>query len=103
MYIRKTVQKAKNGKEYVSYLLTSTYFEGQCVKNPKAERGYSRDRRSDCKQVMLGTVVNRDGFTCAHEVFEGGRQDAKSLNDMLDILEKRTGGLKAARSWWIPG
>mgnify|MGYP002682298380 CR=1 FL=1 len=78
------------------YDLTSTYFEGQCARNPKAERGYSRDRRFDCKQVVLGMVVNRDGFACAHEVFEGGRQDAKSLNNMLDILEKRTGRLKGS-------
>ncbi len=41
-------------------------------------------------------VVNRDGFTCAHEVFEGGRQDAKSPNNMLDILEKGTGRLEGS-------
>src|SRR5262249_38084021 len=43
------------------YDLTSTYFEGQCMRNPKAQRGNSSDHREDCKQVVIGLVVNRDG------------------------------------------
>lgn len=58
------------------YDLTSTYFEGQCVGNAKAKRGYSRDHRGDCKQVVVGLVVNREGFPIAHEVF--CRQHARS-------------------------
>jgi hypothetical protein len=42
------------------YDLTSTYFEGQCAGNPKAKRGYSRDHRPDCKQVVVALVINRD-------------------------------------------
>jgi len=42
------------------YDLTSTYFEGLAAANPKAQRGYSRDHRPDCKQVVIGLVVNRD-------------------------------------------
>lgn len=76
---------------YYLYDLTSTYFEGQCEANPKAQRGYSRDQRPDCKQVVVGLVLDRDGFPKAHEVFEGNRQDRASLKDMLDILEKRSG------------
>ena len=76
---------------YCLYDLTSTYFEGQCLKNPKAQRGYSRDKRPDCKQVVVGLVLDRDGFPKAHEVFEGNRQDRASLEDMLSLLEKRTG------------
>ena len=53
------------------YDLTSTYFEGLAAANDKAQRGYSRDHRPDCKQVVIGLVVNRDGFPIAHEVFEG--------------------------------
>ena len=75
---------------YYLYDLTSTYFEGQCEANPKAQRGYSRDQRPDCKQVVVGLVLDRDGFPKAHEVFEGNRQDRASLKDMLDILEKRS-------------
>lgn len=76
---------------YCLYDLTSTYFEGQCLHNPKAQRGYSRDKRPDCKQVVVGLVLDRDGFPKAHEVFEGNRQDRATLEDMLSLLEKRTG------------
>jgi transposase len=76
---------------YYLYDLTSTYFEGQCAKNPKAQRGYSRDQRPDCKQVVVGLVLDRDGFPKAHEVFEGNRQDRASLDEMLGILEARSG------------
>jgi transposase len=76
---------------YCLYDLTSTYFEGQCLKNPKAQRGYSRDNRPDCKQVVVGLVLNRDGFPKAHEVFEGNRQDRASLEEILSLLEKRSG------------
>jgi transposase len=73
------------------YDLTSTYFEGGAARNPKAKRGYSRDKRPDCKQVIVGLVVNRDGFPIAHEVFEGNVQDRKTLGKMLDLIEKRVG------------
>jgi transposase len=76
---------------YYLYDLTSTYFEGQCLENPKAQRGYSRDQRPDCKQVVVGLVLDRDGFPKAHEVFEGNRQDRNSLEEMLGILEARSG------------
>jgi transposase len=73
------------------YDLTSTYFEGQAEANPQAKRGYSRDKRPDCKQVLVGLVLNRDGFPKAHEIFEGNRQDRSTVDEMLKILEKRTG------------
>jgi transposase len=73
------------------YDLTSTYFEGQAMENPQAKRGYSRDKRPDCKQVVVGLVLDRDGFPKAHEVFDGNRQDRTTVGAMLDSLEKRTG------------
>jgi transposase len=73
------------------YDLTSTYFEGQALQNPQAQRGYSRDRRPDCKQVVVGLVLDRDGFPKAHEVFEGNRTDRTTVADMLDALEQRVG------------
>ncbi|MEK7757155.1 MAG: IS1634 family transposase, partial [Planctomycetota bacterium] len=73
------------------YDLTSTYFEGQCPRNPQAKRGYSRDHRPDCKQVVIGLVLDRDGFPKAHEVFDGNRQDRTTVADMLTRLEERTG------------
>ena len=73
------------------YDLTSTYFEGQAAANGKARRGYSRDHRPDCKQVVIGLVVNRDGFPIAHEVFAGNTQDCTTLTTMLDRLKERIG------------
>jgi transposase len=73
------------------YDLTSTYFEGQCPHNPQARRGYSRDHRPDCKQVVIGLVLDREGFPKAHEVFDGNRQDRTTLDAMLAALEQRTG------------
>ena len=73
------------------YDLTSTYFEGRATANRKAKRGYSRDKRRDCKQVIVGLAVNRDGFPMAHEVFEGNVQDRQTLGKMLDLMDKRVG------------
>ena len=73
------------------YDLTSTYFEGQAKRNPKARRGYSRDKRPDCKQVVVGLVIGREGFPIAHEVFEGDMQDRKTLGRILDLLKDRVG------------
>ena len=71
------------------YDLTSTYFEGLAERNPQAKRGYSRDKRPDCKQV--GLVLDRDGFPKAHEVFDGNVQDRATVDEMLTVLERRTG------------
>ena len=73
------------------YDLTSTYFEGLAKRNRKAKRGYSRDKRRDCKQVVVALVVNRDGFPLLHEVLEGNTQDRKTLPRILDLLEARLG------------
>ena len=73
------------------YDLTSTYFEGQCLQNPQAKRGYSRDSRPDCKQVVVGLVVDREGFPKAHEVFDGNRTDRTTVAEMLEALEQRVG------------
>jgi transposase len=73
------------------YDLTSTYFEGQALQNPQARRGYSRDGRPDCKQVVVGLVLDRDGFPKAHEVFDGNRTDRTTVPDILDALEERVG------------
>ena len=73
------------------YDLTSTYFEGEAAANPQAKRGYSRDKRGDCRQVLVGLVLDRDGFPKAHEIFEGNRQDRTTVKAMLDTLEKRVG------------
>ena len=71
------------------YDLTSTYFEGLAAANPKAKRGHSRDGRPDCKQVVIGLVVGREGFPICHEVFAGNTQDVTTLETMLDRLAAR--------------
>jgi transposase len=73
------------------YDLTSTYFQGEAASNPQAKRGYSRDKRPDCKQVVVGLVLDQDGFPKAHEVLDGNSQDRTTVGEMLDSLEKRTG------------
>jgi transposase len=73
------------------YDLTSTYFEGQAARNPKARRGYSRDHRPDCKQVVVGLVIGREGFPLAHEIFAGNTQDRTTLGRILDLLKDRVG------------
>jgi transposase len=78
------------------YDLTSTYFEGMCLLNPQAKRGYSRDKRFDSKQVLVGLVIDRDGFPKAHEIFSGERKDSTTLDEMLDTLEKRVGKKEGA-------
>jgi transposase len=78
-------------ESFYLYDLTSTYFEGQATANPQAKRGYSRDKRPDCKQVVVGLVLDRNGFPKAHEVFDGNVQDRNTVGDMLEALEKRAG------------
>jgi transposase len=79
------------GNTVLLYDLTSTYFEGKAALIPKAKRGYSRDHRPDCKQLVVGLVIGREGFPRAHEIFEGNVQDRKTLVAMLDLLKQRVG------------
>ncbi len=65
------------------YDLTSTYFEGQAKANPQAQLGYSRDSRFDCKQVIVGLVLDRNEFPKAHEVFDGNKQDLEKLKQRV--------------------
>ena len=79
------------------YDITSTYFEGEAKANPQAKRGYSRDKRPDCKQVCIGLVVTREGLPVAYEVFDGNRNDATTLEEIVETMEKRYG--QARRIW----
>ena len=55
--------------------MRSTYFEGFAQADPLARRGYSRDHRGDCLQVVLALIVNVDGFPLSYETFDGNRFD----------------------------
>lgn len=79
------------------YDVTSTYFEGLCETNQQAQRGYSRDKRSDCKQVCIGLVVTRDGIPLGYEVFEGNRNDVTTWQEIVTTMEARYG--RANRIW----
>ena len=79
------------------YDVTSTYFEGQAKGNPKAQFGYSRDKRSDCRQVCIALVVSRCGMPIGYEVFDGNRTDSTTVETIVTTMESRYG--KANRVW----
>ena len=79
------------------YDVTSTYFEGQCAANGLAKRGYSRDNRPDCLQVCIGLVVTDDGIPLGYEVFAGNRNDATTVEEIVEAMEKKYG--RASRIW----
>jgi len=83
--------------EVLLYDLTSTYFEGEMEQNPKARRGYSRDGRPDCVQLVIALVVTPDGFPLAYEVMNGNTADCSTLRDFLAKIETAYG--KARRVW----
>jgi len=88
------------GIEYdlLLYDITSTYFEGQACNNPQAQRGYSRDKRGDCKQVCIGLVVSKAGIPFGYEVFAGNRQDGTTVEEIIEKMESRYG---AANRIWV--
>jgi transposase len=79
------------------YDLTSTYFEGLAEANELAARGYSRDHRRDCKQVILALVVTREGFPLAHFTLKGNTQDLATVQQVVTAIEKRFG--RVQRVW----
>ena len=83
--------------ELLLYDVTSTYFEGLAERNPRAQRGHSRDHRPDCKQVCIALVVTRDGVPLAHEIFAGNRVDVSTVEEIVAAMEARFG--IAGRIW----
>lgn len=83
--------------ELFLYDMTSTYFEGQCSKNPQAKRGYSRDQRSDCKQVTLALVVTKEGLPLYFEIFDGNRRDVTTVEEIVEYVESIYG--TTSRVW----
>ena len=79
------------------YDVTSTYFEGQAKGNELAQRGYSRDSRGDCKQVCIALVVSRDGIPFGYEVFAGNRNDATTVEEIVEKMESLYG--RSNRIW----
>ena len=85
--------------EVLLYDLTSTYFESNppFAEGDKRQFGYSRDKRSDCVQVVIALVVTPEGFPMAYEVLPGNTSDKTTLKDFLERIQKQYG--KARRVW----
>jgi len=79
------------------YDLTSSYVEGEAAKNPMMQRGYSRDHRPDCKQVVIALIVNGEGFPLSYETLDGNRSDVTTLEVLMRMVERKYG--KARRVW----
>ena len=79
------------------YDLTSTYVEGAAANNPMLRRGYSRDHRPDCEQLVIALIVNREGFPFSYETFDGNRADVTTMETILRMVERKYG--KARRIW----
>jgi transposase len=79
------------------YDLTSSYVEGQAERNPMMHRGYSRDHRPDCKQVVIALIVNAEGFPLSYETFDGNRADVTTLEAVMRMVERKYG--RARRVW----
>jgi transposase len=71
------------------YELTSTYVEGAVENSPMMRRGYSRDHRPDCEQMVIALIVNSEGFPFSYETFDGNRAEVSTLETILrsDPLE----------------
>ncbi len=83
--------------EFLLYDVTSTFFEGQAEGNALAARGYSRDKRSDCKQVCIGLVCTPEGLPLSFEVFAGNRADVTTVEEVVASMEEKYG--QAQRIW----
>jgi transposase len=79
------------------YDLTSTYVEGAAENNPIMRRGYSRDHRPDCEQMVIALIVNNEGFPFSYETFDGNRADVSTMETILRMVERKYG--KARRIW----
>ena len=83
--------------EVLLYDLTSTYFECDPPEEGKRKFGYSRDKRSDCVQVVIALIVTPDGLPLAYEVMDGNTSDKTTLKAFLARIEAQYG--KAKRTW----
>src|SRR6266404_7343746 len=81
------------------YDLTSTYFESDppFPEGDKRRFGYSRDKRSDCVQVIIALIVTPEGYPLAYEVLPGNTSDKVTLNTFLQKIETLYGKLN--RVW----
>ena len=91
-YIEKEISQKEenlfNGRsDIILYDLSTTYFEGAARENKLAKYGHSKDGRGDCKQVLVGLILDNKGFPKAHKVYEGNKSESKTLVPIVKELE----------------
>ncbi len=99
MFLKRRVRR-KDGKEHIYYSVCESLrvHGGQAPGVESAQRGYSRDHRPDCLQVVLALIVTPEGFPLTYEVFPGNTLDRSSLKTILDAVEQKHG---PARRVWV--
>ena len=75
------------------YDLTNTCFEGEASDQPQAQRGHSKEKRSDCPLLTLGLMLDASGFVRRSKVFAGNVREHRTLAGMLEALEAPVGAL----------
>ena len=73
------------------YDLTNTFYEGEAADQPNARRGHSKEKRSDCKLLTLGLVLDAGGFVRRSKVFAGNVKEDRTLAGMLEALKAPPG------------
>jgi len=97
-FLRQRWQNMFNAKfDILLYDLTSTYFECDPPEEGIRKFGYSRDKRSDCVQVVIALIVTPEGFPLAYEVMPGNTKDSNTLEGFLKKVEDQYG--KSNRTW----
>jgi len=78
---------SKRGSNILSVKdLTNTYLEGQALANPKAKRGRSKEKRSDCKLLTLALIIDEDGFSKYSKLYSGNQSESKTLKEMIEEM-----------------
>jgi transposase len=73
----------------ILYDMTNTYFEGRAASNPKAKFGRSKEKRSDCRLLTLGLVIDGAGFPKTSQVFSGNQSEPETLLQMVNALRQK--------------
>ena len=77
----------------ILYDLSNTYFEGEAAQQPKARRGHSKEKRTDCPLLTLGLVLDASGFVRRSQGFAGNVREHHTLAEMLEALDTPPGAL----------
>ena len=90
-HLQAVEQELFNLKEtLVLYDLTNTFMEGRALNNPKAQFGYSKEKRKDCRLITLGLIIDEDGFPKRSQVMAGNKNESQSLMGMIAQLENKS-------------